>query len=85
METKDLYLQLTQLPPWGHFSDHNAERGNPSIALTLLVEEVLSKCRELKQLEFVEWRGISAEKELYKSVGLLLNNNKPHAYIMKDH
>lgn len=46
METKALYLQLTQVSAWGYFSDLDAERGNPSMRLTLLVEEILSKFRD---------------------------------------
>lgn len=41
METVDLRPQFTQV----------SERGNPNVTLALLVEEILSKCRELKQLE----------------------------------
>ena len=82
----DLYPQFTQVSAWGHLSDYNAERGNPSITQALLVEEILSKCREMKQLELVEYRtrGSSAQKELCKPVGLLLNN-KPSVCSVKDH
>lgn len=67
-------LPLALLSAWWHFSNHKAEREKPSRPLTVLVEEIRSKFRELRYLEFVECqiRGSSEEKSesVYKSVGV---------------